>query len=328
MTPSSSPEVAALPSTVPAPVAPSAGRLLREARVKAGVHLAVLSVTLKVPVRELDALENDAWDPAKGPVFYRGLASSVCRHLRADPAKILALLPIAPGPWESEQKDTGPLVSSGDFPLENPSLAGLALGKVFWGAAVMIVLTGALLWLPGPSEWTWLKHVQTLLASEVDAAAANAPPSADGTPSPPSDLADNGPASPVVLGESMGALPAPVPADLAVAAAPSVAPMQPALSSAADPREIAKPGQQAASPLGPEWVFTATDDSWLEMRNAQGGVVWSGILKAGESTRIQSPLPVSVVVGRAQVVSARFRGQAFDLEPHTRVAVARFEVKE
>jgi cytoskeleton protein RodZ len=39
-------------------------------------------------------------------------------------------------------------------------------------------------------------------------------------------------------------------------------------------------------------------------------------------------LPVSVVVGRAQVVSATLRGQAFDLKPHTQVTVARFEVKE
>jgi len=52
------------------------------------------------------------------------------------------------------------------------------------------------------------------------------------------------------------------------------------------------------------------------------------VLKAGESTRIQSSLPVSVVVGRAQAVTATFRGQPFDLKPHTQVTVARFEVKE
>ena len=82
------------------------------------------------------------------------------------------------------------------------------------------------------------------------------------------------------------------------------------------------------SDASPEWVFSASGDSWLEVRNAQKAVVWSGVVKAGESTRIQSPLPVSVVVGRAQVVTATLRGQAFDLKPHTQVTVARFEVKE
>ena len=88
----------------------------------------------------------------------------------------------------------------------------------------------------------------------------------------------------------------------------------------------AKPAVSASAE--PEWVFSASGDSWLEVRNAQKAVVWSGVVKAGESTRIQSPLPVSVVVGRAQVVTATLRGQPFDLKPHTQVTVARFEVKE
>jgi cytoskeleton protein RodZ len=76
------------------------------------------------------------------------------------------------------------------------------------------------------------------------------------------------------------------------------------------------------------WVFTASAESWLELRDAQNSVVWSGVLKAGETMRIESPLPVRVVVGRAQAVSVTLRGAAFDLKPHTQVAVARFEVKE
>lgn len=326
MTPSPISEDDALPLTAPATVAPSAGRLLREARVKAGVHLAVLSVNLKVPVRELEALEADAWDPGKGPVFYRGLASSVCRHLRADPAKILALLPVALGPWGSDLNASGPLVSPRDFELENQSPSRLALGKVFWGAAFMIVLTGALLWVPSPSEWTWLKQAQTLLTSDADPAAAKQSTTTDSAPEAARDPADNVPTSSVVLGQPMAALPAPLVADLAVPVTPSSAAKKPAVSTGTASRDT-KPGDQA-TPSGPEWVFTATDDSWLEVRRAQGGVVWSGTLKAGESTRIQSPLPVSVVVGRAQVVSVRFRGQPFDLKPHTQVAVARFEVKE
>ena len=97
-------------------------------------------------------------------------------------------------------------------------------------------------------------------------------------------------------------------------------------SDAVQSASAAKP--MASAPAEPEWVFTATGESWLEVRNAQKAVVWSGVLKAGESTRIQSSLPVSVVVGRAQAVSATFRGQPFDLKPHTQVTVARFEVKE
>jgi len=71
----------------------TAGQLLREARLKAGLHVAVLSVNLKVPVRQLEALEANEFDADKGPVFYRGLAASVCRQLNLDSAPVLALLP-------------------------------------------------------------------------------------------------------------------------------------------------------------------------------------------------------------------------------------------
>ena len=79
MTPSLKTESASEDRTAQ-PQAATAGQLLRQARQKTGMHLAVLSVTLKVPVRQLEALEADELDPGKGPVFYRGLASSMCRQ--------------------------------------------------------------------------------------------------------------------------------------------------------------------------------------------------------------------------------------------------------
>ena len=141
----------------------TAGQLLRQARLKANVHLSVLSVTLKVPVRQLEALEADELDMLKGPAFYRGLASSVCRHLHADPAPILALLPQA----ATRLKPVSPHFQS------TPSVPFLRIGrsskgamvshKVVWSAALMLVLTGALIWLPGPNQWTWLDDVKSLL---------------------------------------------------------------------------------------------------------------------------------------------------------------------
>ena len=57
MTPSFKTESASEPSPAePKTPSATAGQLLREARQKAGIHLAVLSVTLKVPVRQLEAL--------------------------------------------------------------------------------------------------------------------------------------------------------------------------------------------------------------------------------------------------------------------------------
>jgi cytoskeleton protein RodZ len=303
----------------PKAAAVTAGQLLREARQKAGVHLAVLSVTLKVPVRQLEALEADELDLAKGPVFYRGLASSVCRHLQTDPAPILALLPHTTAQLQPLRSAIEPLPSQGSLGISIP-WGRMAASKVFWGAALMVLLTGAFLWLPAPSQWAWLDDVKSLMADEAVSQEVIEPMVA--TPA-------------LVLGS-----PAPmVDASAPTAATPPLVPLAPAQVTApvasvpppVVPAPVAQPVSSAAvAPFGPgpEWVFAATADSWLEVRNAQKTVVWSGVVKAGESTRIQSPLPVSVVVGRAQVVTATLRGQPFDLKPHTQVTVARFEVKE
>lgn len=302
------------------PKAVTAGQLLREARQKAGVHLAVLSVTLKVPVRQLEALEADELDLAKGPVFYRGLASSVCRHLQTDPAPILALLPHTSAQLQPLRSAIEPLEPEGSLGIGSIPWGRMASSKVFWGAALMVLLTGAFLWLPAPSQWAWLDDVKSLMADEAVSQEVTEPMVATpalvlGSPAPLVDASTPTPAATAASATTQITAPA-------VALTPPVQPappVQPSSSAAA-----------ASSPsgAGPEWVFSATSDSWLEVRNAQKAVVWSGVVKGGESTRIQSPLPVSVVVGRAQVVTATLRGQPFDLKPHTQVTVARFEVKE
>lgn len=70
-----------------------AGVLLREARESQGVHVAALAVALKVPVRQIEALEEDRLDLLPDLVFARALAASVCRQLKVDPQLVLARLP-------------------------------------------------------------------------------------------------------------------------------------------------------------------------------------------------------------------------------------------
>ena len=71
----------------------TAGMLLRRARESAGLHVAALAVSMKVPVKKLEALEADRLDLLPDAVFVRALASSVCRALKIDPAPVLQLLP-------------------------------------------------------------------------------------------------------------------------------------------------------------------------------------------------------------------------------------------
>src|SRR5687768_6625101 len=71
----------------------TAGALLRRAREATGLHIATLAVSLKVPVRKLEALEADRYEELSDAVFVRALASSVCRTLKIDPQPVLERLP-------------------------------------------------------------------------------------------------------------------------------------------------------------------------------------------------------------------------------------------
>ena len=79
--------------TVEDSMPPSPGAIMRSAREKAGVHLAVLSVNLKVSIKQLEALEADRFEYLPEPVFARAMAAKVCRFLKIDSDPVLALMP-------------------------------------------------------------------------------------------------------------------------------------------------------------------------------------------------------------------------------------------
>lgn len=132
--------------TVPEPQ--TGGALLRQAREQAGVHVAALAVAIKVPVRQLEALEQDRLDLLPDHTFARALAASVCRHLKADPAPILAALP--------QSTPRSVTVSPGlNEPFRAPGLAGAngwrdrLLRPSVLAALVLLLAALALIFLPG-----------------------------------------------------------------------------------------------------------------------------------------------------------------------------------
>lgn len=80
---SESVDASSMPHMPPMPA--SAGGILKAAREKSGMHLAVLSVNLKVSVKQLEALEADQYQQLMEPVFARALAAKICRILKSTP---------------------------------------------------------------------------------------------------------------------------------------------------------------------------------------------------------------------------------------------------
>ena len=289
-----------------------AGALLRAAREAQGLHIAMLAVSLKVPVKKLEALEADHYALLPDIVFARALACSVCRALKIDATPVLAALP----------RSDFPKIKTDEQGLNttfNETVSGA--GQNFQaqltkplGMAVVSLLAGILVITFFPS-----KTVSDLVsvAPADDTAVVSQVPAAVGDEVDRRALAPQLPVSSEAL-----TLPTSIngtrSADL-INLAP--VPMWGASATLASPGSVASPGSEGVLTL------RANESAWVEVVDAQGALQLRKTLAKDEMVPVTGVLPLAVVVGRADAVSVVIRGQPFDTAPVSKNNVARFEVK-
>jgi len=287
----------------------TAGTLLRAAREAAGLHVAALAVSMKVPVKKLEALEADRFDLLPDAVFVRALASSVCRNLKIDPAPVLSLLPHqhVPRLGTTDGGINAPFHAAGESrPLSVPS----ALKQPV--VIVVLVLLAAALGVLFFPEWQAEPPEDVAATTEsVQVVPLAQNPAAD-IPPPPVAFEPVAPAAMVAASTPTALAVSPVSVVQTAAAIPEVkAASAPALPPAA--------GQQV--------VFRVKGPSWVEVTDAKGAILMRRNLTEGDTTGISGALPLSVVVGRADVTEVEVKGKPFNLAAIAKDNVARFEVK-
>lgn len=296
------------------PATRSAGQMLRSAREAAGLHVAALAVSMKIPVKKLEALEADRLDQLHDAVFVRALAASVCRALKIDPAPVLDRLPL----------NTTPRLTADDRGINTPfRIPGETAGTSFsaWLSRPPVLIVVALLVAAaGVVFFPDIKITEPVLespsvtntqAATAEVAVARAPAPAEVvliTPqqeSPREAMQPSAPASSVV----------------------SVVAMTPAVSAAV---ASSAPIPVASVPIAPSTgivVFKARAATWVKVVDAKGVVQLSKTLAQGEVAGASGATPLAVVVGRVDMTDVEVRGQSFSMEGLARENVARFEVK-
>lgn len=279
----------------------TAGELLRAARDKQGLHLAMLAAALKVTPRKLELLEANRYDELPDATFVRALALSMCRALKIDPAPVLARLPQPAGhglehvarglnqPFRDREvrREPGEWRSAISLPV----------------AASLLLLVGALVVLFWPERERVADAVASAPAAVVDAASsALAAASVAPTIEPSATAAPDVSAVPAAAASAASA----VPSGETVFSAPAV-----------EPAEAATTGLLQVRTRG---------ESWVEVVDAGGQVLLSRVLLAGELIGLDGRPPLSVTVGNADVTDLSFRGKPVSLTTVTRDNVARLEL--
>ncbi|MCZ4315007.1 DUF4115 domain-containing protein [Comamonadaceae bacterium G21597-S1] len=306
----------------------SAGTLLREAREAAGLHVGALAVSLKVPVKKLEALEADDLEQLPDAVFARALAATVCRSLKVDPEPVLARLPqLHTPPLQVGSQETPVRLDSRGGGMRMPSFGGLPRSVVYLSALLVI----------GAIAVSLLPSLQLTgdptVADAPDAVAIRTVPNLV-TQVPIEPLAQA--ASDTVATTNMTAITtatavapaaaASAPADTASAAAPQAAASQAAPAGAAAANADAKVAP-AATGGGAIAVFTTREASWVQVVDAAGLVHLRKTMGGGETVSINGTLPLSVVIGRANAIDVMVRGKPFDVQAVAKDNVARFQIK-
>lgn len=298
------------------------GALLRAARERAGLHVAALAVSIKIPVKKLEALEADQLQATHDIVFTRALASSVCRALKVDPKPILDALP------QSTVKDlhvddngiNAPFASTSG----NTGTSFLDVIKQPWAMLVVALGVGALAIV----GFGWWEGREGGISAPAQAVAEE--PLAPQVPMPVVIPA----ASPAPEIEKPVAMPevssSPVPVNVAQeqikgSANTKIPDGVGASLTAGGSRESVGSSAVAADLI---MSFKARQQSvWVEVIDARGDVRLRRNLGAGERVECGGVLPLSVVLGRADSVDVEVRGKPFSIAPFARENVARFEVK-
>ena len=292
-------------------IAMSAGQMLKTAREAQGLHIAALAVSLKVPVKKLEALEAERFDLLTDTVFVRALASSVCRTLKIDVVPVLALLPQTAAPrlkTDESGINTTFRVAEGGF--------GTAFFEQLSKPMVLVVfalLFGALLIAVFPFAE---RAVVAITPKTLPASEALSLPILVATSSEKASIVESVTSNqaPVVLQSSAG--------EIAVTSN-SIDVAQP-VKMLADANAVVISGSGAMTGIV---VLKARGSSWVEVTDANGVVQVRKTLKDGEIVGASGVVPLAVVVGRADTTEVQVHGRPFDLTSIAKDNVARFEVK-
>jgi cytoskeleton protein RodZ len=339
-------------TAVPQEGAPSPGSVLAAERERQGLSRADIAHRLHMSVMQVEALEVGDYERLPRGPFLRGFVRNYSRVLGLDAEAIVGLL-VSSAPHETAPRIVVPTQNIRFDPLgtrlSNPYVKAA-------GIATVVVALG----FAGVYWWIFVRPLSPATTPARKPAAAApatpvptpAPPAASGVPesspvpppttlsSPAVSLSSPPPAALPPPAVPIASNPEPAPireaakAQGAVPPAAAPAPAKPAAPSAsASP--ISLPAAPAATPAPRMFEPPAAAEgggvvrmnfrsaTWVEVRDSSGKILLSRNQPGGSDAEVAGKPPLSVVIGNAADVRLTYNDRVIDLEPHTRVSVAR-----
>ncbi|HCA27181.1 MAG TPA: hypothetical protein DEP05_06000 [Betaproteobacteria bacterium] len=301
------------------------GRQLTAAREKLGLSVADIARHLKLGTRQVEALEAEDYDQLPGPTFVRGFIRNYAKLLQIDAGPLLAVyqqrspqtlapLSVAPSKAVSFSDTRSPGWGKYRF-----AVIGLAL--------LAALLAGFYHYFPGVLARLQMQNrLSRVVAHSLPPVPKPAPPAAKKL----LPVVRKAPPAPVVLSSPPPASAAKFPPSAAAPPAAAVAgpsalstPIKSSVAPSASP--AAAHGVAGSGPDHIDLKFSA--DSWVDVRDGGGAVIFSQLNHAGGRQDVYGQAPFQVVVGNAGTVKLLYNGRPVDLAPYTKIDVAHLTLK-
>jgi len=288
-----------------APTPRTLGQTLAAERERQGLSRADVAQRLHMSAYQVEALENGDYKRLPQGTFLRGFVRNYAKALGLPADDLLTLLSNGAAPVKR------PIVVPDESIRFDPAGQGVRNPFVQAASIAFVVIALAL-----AAMYWWLFVRPAPPASSSSHKPVVATPAI--TPAPV-----EAPVKPTVV--------APAP----VAATPVTATPAPPPAAASAPVKSAAPPAPApavtptAAPASsePTLKFVFKGQSWVEVRDAKGRLLLSRLNPPGSDAEVTGKPPFNVIVGNAPEVQVYYKDHEFDLEPHTKVAVARFTVE-
>lgn len=300
---------------------PTLGQSLAAEREKQGLSRADVAQRLHMSAYQVEALESGDYARLPHGTFLRGFVRNYAKVLGLQPDAMVAML--ADG---SDANQRPGIV----VPTE--SIRFDPLGDRFGSPYVKAVTIAFVVIALGFAAMYWWLFIRPTPPGAIAHKATSEAVTSSLTPARPAPVTPPPAPSAPVVATPPSPPPAAEPARKPdIKSSPEPAKAEPAkkadaLKAAVATAPVAAPAPKPAQ-AGNTLKFVFKGQSWVEVRDGKGRLLFSRLNPPGSDAEVSGNPPFNVVVGNAPEVQLFYNDHEFDLEPHTKVAVARFTVE-
>jgi cytoskeleton protein RodZ len=298
------------------------GGALRVARENQGLAIQDIASRLRLSPKQIEAIEADNFAALPEPTIVRGFIRNYAKQLKINAEPLLDAYNVIVPSVDPHELIVKPSANMKMTKYKKPNTGrNLLLG--------FLALAGLGAWLfyqnyvekPSPTALSVSVDSVEPLPEVALPAAERAPELQTSTELtlPPADASITPPPVDATTNQTL-----PTDANVSNAAPVVAAPIAPAASTVALPPEPAL----AATPTGTAKLeFSANQETWVNVVDANGREIYSRTIFAGSRESIDVKPPVNVTVGNAGATSMSFNGKSVELAPHSRNNVAHIKLE-